>query len=235
MKRHTPSLFVSLLVHAFFAVLVFSTIEYAVKISDEKKEKRVCLKLQCVKPHKEAVQKPITKAVTPPKPLKKIKPKPKKKPPKKIIKKVKPKVIEKVKEEVKKEELMQKIPQKVVEQKPLEVKELKPEPKEEEQGSAKEVCSKEKVYLDKHLKEIIKLLSENLYYPRSARKRGIEGVVKVYFTLNKDASVENIQVLSSQSDILSRAAIKTIEDLSKEFPKPQEVLMLKVPIEYRLR
>jgi protein TonB len=235
MKRHTPSLFVSLLVHAFFAVLVFSTFKYVVKISDEKKEKRVCLKLQCVKPHKEAVQKPASKAVTPPKPLKKVKPKPKKKPPKKIIKKVKPKVIEEVKEEVKKEELMQKIPQKVVEQKPLEVKELKPETKEEEQGSAKEVCSKEKVYLDKHLKEIIKLLSENLYYPRSARKRGIEGVIKVHFTLNKDASVENIQVVSSQSDILSRAAIKTIEELSKEFPKPQEVLILKVPIEYRLR
>lgn len=91
------------------------------------------------------------------------------------------------------------------------------------------------IYVDENLKEIVTLLQENLYYPRRARRRGLEGDVVVKFKLSKNAVVSSIEVVSSQSDILSRGAIKTIENLSTVFPKPKEELVLKVPISYKLK
>ena len=89
-------------------------------------------------------------------------------------------------------------------------------------------------YAQLHINEIATLIKENLYYPRRARKRGIEGEVRVRFTLQEDATITNIEILSSQSEILSRAAKQTLENLSKKLPKPDEVLTLTVPIKYSL-
>jgi len=90
-------------------------------------------------------------------------------------------------------------------------------------------------YVDENLAKIIELLQENLYYPRRARKRGIEGEVTVHFKLSVNAEVTEVKVLSSESDILSRGAIRTIEELSFKFPKPKENLDLSVPIYYKLQ
>ncbi|MFA7353282.1 MAG: TonB family protein [Sulfurimonadaceae bacterium] len=89
-------------------------------------------------------------------------------------------------------------------------------------------------YLEINMQKIAQLLEENLYYPMSARKRNITGLVKVSFTLDTDAKVDNIKIIESESDILSRAAIKTIQDLSAKFPKPTKELTLSVPINYNL-
>jgi protein TonB len=93
----------------------------------------------------------------------------------------------------------------------------------------------EQDYLQEHLSRISKLLQENLYYPRRARKRGIVGEVVVTFILTREGIAKFIEVQSSKSEILSRAAIKTIENLSGYFPKPTEELILHVPIAYRLK
>lgn len=90
-------------------------------------------------------------------------------------------------------------------------------------------------YVELNMQKIAQLLEENLYYPMSARKRNITGSVKVSFTLGTDAKVENIRVIESQSEILSRAAVKTIQDLSAKFPKPTKELTLSVPINYNLK
>lgn len=90
-------------------------------------------------------------------------------------------------------------------------------------------------YLSLHLDEIVALLKENLYYPRRARKRAIEGVVIVKFTLSKDAKISNVKVVKSDYEILSRAARETIENLEDKLPKPDEELTLKVPINYDLK
>ncbi len=92
----------------------------------------------------------------------------------------------------------------------------------------------EKEYLDENIVKIRELIKDNLYYPRSARKRGVVGDVLVKFTISKNSEVHSITVLSSKSEILSRAAKKTIENLSSEFPTPNEELTLNVPISYRL-
>jgi len=196
------------------------------------------------KQKKEAV---VTKKPTPKKVLKKEKVVKKekivKKPPiKKPIKKKKEvvKKIEKVEEKV--------LPKEEVVTQTQETQEVilekKPQLQENPQGNmtkkdCPEVCcdtrvSKEATYKNNNLLKIAQLLQENLYYPRRARKRGIEGKVLVRFTLLEDATVKDITVISSQNAILSRGAIKTIENLSGKFPKPQERLTLNVPIDYYL-
>ena len=186
-------------------------------------------------------------------PIQKVKTKQKKKTPLKKKVKVKKK-IEKKKEVIKKEP-----PQKVVQAKELNIaKKERPDTN----AATQEVCSKtsdkkaiekEKTckndspalhttqkqsakdkYVNQHLQEIARLLQENLYYPRRARKRGIEGKVTVRFTLKKSAEVVSIEVISSNNEILSRGAIKTLQNLSGQFPNPDEKLILTVPISYRL-
>ena len=92
----------------------------------------------------------------------------------------------------------------------------------------------EKEYIDENIIKIRELIKDNLYYPRSARKRRVTGEVVVKFTISTDSEVHSIEIVSSKSDILSRAAKKTIENLSSEFPKPDEELILHVPISYKL-
>jgi protein TonB len=168
----------------------------------------------------------------------------KKKPPKKkpVVKKVPPKKKEKMK---KVEEVPQ--PKETTEAKEQLQKEAEPEKpilqKSEEGQVTKKDCpqvccntmvSKAESYKNNNLAKIAKLLQENLYYPRRARKRGIEGKVVVRFRLLKDATVEDIEIVSSEHAILSRGAKKTIENLSGKFPRPEDELTLNVPINYFL-
>lgn len=104
---------------------------------------------------------------------------------------------------------------------------------EENVQHAKEIQSDR--YMQMHLEEIVRLLQEHLYYPRSARKRMIQGEVTVRFRLTKEAKVRDIEVVASEYEILSRAAVKTLEELSEKFPQPQEEIVLSVPIDFRLK
>ncbi|WP_345975075.1 energy transducer TonB [Sulfurimonas sp. HSL3-7] len=94
--------------------------------------------------------------------------------------------------------------------------------------------SLEDAYIQEHINEIMALLKKNLYYPRIARKRGIEGKVLVRFELLANGDIENITVLETEREILARAAVTTIERLEGKFPLPKEMLTLSVPIVYRL-
>lgn len=89
--------------------------------------------------------------------------------------------------------------------------------------------------MQQHLMLIAKLLKENLYYPRIARKRGITGEVVVAFELLSNGEAAGIKVSSGERMILNRAAITTIERLSGEFPKPDAPITLHVPIRYQLQ
>ena len=228
MIRHTPSFLISIIIHSLLLVAFFYTYRYVSSLSSEKEDEKICLKLTCiVEKHKEHVEKkPVVKKVIP----KVIKPKIEK-PKKKVIKKVipKPVTVPVVKEIVEPEPeiepevvYVETIEEEVVEVLPVEPQEEQAVPQEEQ-------------YMDEHIKEIVRLLSENLYYPRSARKRGVVGEVIVKFCLATNATVSSVEVISSKSKILSRAARKTIEDLSGEFPKPPEELILHVPINYELK
>ncbi len=221
--------------------------------SFKKEEKKVCVKLSCVVEKKPVIQK---KAVVKPK----VKPKPKPKPKpliKKKIKKPKPKHKPKPKPKPKKHKVLKQVPVVMPPKKKETIKPIEPEVKKQEIKNEPEILPEQKIekvvenvttssqtttkeqilqeYYKNNLAKIAQLLQDNLYYPRSARKRGIVGQVIVKFRLATDTKAYDIEIISSNSKILSRAAKKTIKNLSGKFPKPKEELILKVPIDYKLR
>lgn len=244
MIKYGNSLLISLFVHAILLLMLFFA--YKVYLETKKNEEKVlCIKLCSVELNDEAIdtkevkvaqatvldspkkQEMANKTVTEEKILEKkieitdevldIKPSPVELIKDEVLVEVvpeKPEIIEKL---TVKEQIMQSaIPEKIDD----DVKIVKNTPHEE--------------YMEINMQEIAQLLEENLYYPVSARKRNITGLVKVNFTLGVDAKVDNIKVVESNSDILSRAAIKTIEELSTKFPKPHKEITLSVPINYSL-
>jgi len=238
--RHTQNLNVpsksflfSLVVHTVLLGLIFFSYKTITSNSTKKQESKVCINLSCLT-HLNQEDKKIVKKIVEKK-AKEIKKKTKPK----IIKKIAtPKITSKVEQivivkefkvEVKKEEIQKKPQAKITKEiKTIEKKTISNAvPKEKP-------LSPQKRYINENIDIIVQLLQENLYYPRRARKRGVEGEVIVRFRLLRDSSVNSIEVLSSQSDLLSRAAIRTIEDLSLKFPKPKEELLLSVPITYKL-
>jgi protein TonB len=240
-------------------IIIFFIYQGVSHIKKRPQEKKICVKLckiikekpiikQVPPAKKKIVTKKVTKPIVKPKkvikkpkpkpkPKKKPKPKPKPKPKKKPKPKPEPKPIPKkiikVPEIQGKEtyldidddmDLYDDIEEDIVEEDAVEV--------ETTQQRVQRVTNE---YINNHEDEIRQMINDNLYYPRRARKRGVQGEVKVKFTLSKDAEVSNIIVLSSKSDILSRAAIKTLNNLSKKFPKPDEELVVSIPILYKLR
>ena len=241
MLNHSKSFLFSLVVHALILLSLFSVYENIFSSTKPiHQEKEICVHLASMKQetdtkqkhkvqnqqqiHKKIVKKTIADKKVPVKKTKQIK---KKVLLKKEMRKEEPKVIEKPAEPIKSVEPAQTQPQ--VEKK-TEVVDNKIVANEIFQ---KQMSDKEQ-YLENNLAKIATLIKENLYYPRMARKRGIQGAVTVRFMLLKNATVTQITTISSSSGILTRAAIKTIAELSGKFPKPKTDLMLTVPIQYSL-
>jgi len=247
MIRHSSSFLFSIVLHiVLFFSLLFIYNTYSKK-KEVQCEKKVCVKLSNLERKKET-SKPTPKSKPKPKSKKepKEKPKPKKiqkeKPKPRTIKNKKPKEID-----IKKDKTKAIVPVPAEVQKIEEIKEKQPEKKPQEEQEieqakvAKEVTkaapSAEELsrdYLNDNIAHIVKLLQDNLYYPRIARRKNITGKVMVKFTIGVDAKVSDINVISSKHKILARAAKKTIQNLSGKFPKPDEGLTLQLPIDYKL-
>jgi protein TonB len=219
MVRHSNSLLISLFIHtSLFLILFFAWKSYS-EVKEEE-QKKICLKLCTVELSKNTIEpKEAQKAegVIQKKPTE-IKKAQEVKEEKKTEKKIEAAVeVKQIKDEVIAD---------VVSEKPIEIQ--KPIV---EQKIAQNIQNE---YDEINKQKIAELIKENLYYPINARKRNITGLVKVSFTLGVDAKVCNIKIIESDSDILSRAATKTIEDLSTKFPKPPKELTLSIPINYNL-
>lgn len=226
MIRHSSSFFVSLVFHIILAFALYLTYK-TIFFSEKKKEKETRIKIELC--NIQTIQKEISKPSVKPEVI------PEKIPKKIPLKKIQKKLIKKVKAPpqkpiIKVKPVSKVIPLPEVVEKVIYKEELIIIPTREEKEELLE-----KQYIDNNIQKITQLLSDNLYYPRSARKRGITGTILVQFTLSTSASIHSISIIKSNSEVLSRAAIQTIENLSGVFPKPQEDLTLNVPIEYKLR
>jgi protein TonB len=234
MIRHSRSFFISLIIHSF----VFLTLFFAWKsYSDVEKEEeeKVCLKLSNVEIS------PIVSKIKEPQVQDIIEEKPKKTIQKKVeTVDAKPVVKPLQKEESKSKQIQNAqeiVPQEIPVVKESIVKESVVK-KEHFEIQKEEPPLKQEIPEDEYIKvntqKIAQLIQENLSYPISARRKGITGLVVVKFCLSVDAKVSNIKIVESSSEVLSRAAIKTIEDLSEKFPKPDKEVNLSVPINYSL-
>jgi len=92
----------------------------------------------------------------------------------------------------------------------------------------------QKTYIDKNLSKIRKLIEENIYYPRKARRKHIEGEVILKFCITKNGEIEKLNVVSSSSDILTHAAKQVIIMIENQLPKPKEDITITIPLNYRL-
>ncbi|QOP45248.1 TonB family protein [Sulfurimonas paralvinellae] len=245
MNKHTKSLLFSLVIHSLLLaafIYTYKTVSESLFSKKSSPQKRICISLGTLTSQPKI--KKETAVVSQKKPA--IKKSVHKKPPPKKKSVKKEKVVPKKKTKVPETKPVKEAPQNKVQKEKETVKE--PEEKtvlpvptkgvQKEEDCPLACCShpsKEQVYTEKNLAIIAKLLQKNLSYPRRARKRGIEGEVIVKFTLKTNAEVTDIEIVSSKSDVLSRGAVKTLENLSGKFPKPDEALTLTVPIDYKLQ
>lgn len=234
MIRHSSSFMISLALHILVMIALFFTYKSIPKTPSKKAEEKmqICLCSVSIKPPKKIIEKEHIKKLEQKKALpKKTKPKPKPKkkiiPKKEPLPKPEPKIIEPQKKEIIEDDAIEEI----IEEESIVVE----EPVEEIQETSNQRQARmEEEYISEHLQKIAQLLRDNLYYPRSARKRNIQGRVTVKFKLSTSAEAFDIQIVSSKSEVLSRAAIRTIQNLSTKFPLPPEMLILQVPITYSL-
>lgn len=64
-------------------------------------------------------------------------------------------------------------------------------------------------------KELMKFLSDNIIYPKSAREIGIEGMVIVKFVVTKDGRISDVNVQKSPHKLLSDEAVRVIKLMPK--------------------
>jgi protein TonB len=86
-----------------------------------------------------------------------------------------------------------------------------------------------------YLNRIKQQIDDAKEYPRRARRRNLEGVVKVVFTIGGRGELVTISVsTSSGSRILDRSAIKAVQTAAPFDPPPKGSLTLELPIKYQL-
>ena len=61
-------------------------------------------------------------------------------------------------------------------------------------------------------------IQENMRYPKSAAKKGIEGRVICQFTVKKDGSIENIIIMRGVHKSLDKEAVRIIKKMPKWKP-----------------
>lgn len=245
MNRYISSFIATTVIYS----LLFSTFLYSLdmdkSINSQPKQNLNNIRftvLEKRKPQKEKIEKKKqpSKEIVKKEPVKKEEPKKiiKKEPVKKTVKKEKPKPIEKVakKEPVKEPRIQRHIPkeepkeEKIVKQ---QVKQQKNIVKKIDNTIDEELIKAKKSLYFKFIKEAI---SKNKEYPKIAARRGIQGDVKVNFTISKDGELLKYDIVDGHR-IFKKSII---EAFTKTFPiKPPKDLFLSntdlsLTIAYRL-
>ncbi len=93
--------------------------------------------------------------------------------------------------------------------------------------------------LQGYLKEVRRLLEKQKDYPLMARRRNIQGVVALVFTIGSGGQIEGARISrSSGQDLLDEAAQNTLRRVGKFPPFPAELnrqkLTIEVPLAFRL-
>ena len=66
--------------------------------------------------------------------------------------------------------------------------------------------------------KLMLFIQENMRYPKSAAKKGIEGRVICQFTVKKDGSIENIIIMRGVHKSLDKEAVRIIKKMPKWKP-----------------
>ncbi len=85
---------------------------------------------------------------------------------------------------------------------------------------------------DEYLSMILSCIEKEKFYPRSARRRGIQADVDVRFTILSNGNVENIHIGASHT-ILKRAAKEALLNASP-LPRPPKSISGAMNVEYKM-
>ena len=88
-------------------------------------------------------------------------------------------------------------------------------------------------------KELISFIEKEIKYPQEGKKRGVEGLVIILFTIDEKGFVQEPRIVNGDRDYFNEEALR----VAREFPRwiPGEVdgipspIQVTVPIEFRLR
>ncbi|MFV0562884.1 energy transducer TonB [Malaciobacter mytili] len=220
MKRYINSFFITLFLY-IVVIATFFSFDKKIIVNEKEDTKKLSLNYVEIKEEKKVVKEEVKKE----EPLIKEQPKiqKKKEPIKKQVKKEEKKPLKK--EPIKKEVVKQ------IKQ-PQEKKEVLKETKKENIVS-KPALNQEKVYIDKNLLLIRKLIQENIVYSKRAKRFNIQGVVKVKFKILKEGGVAEVVILQGHK-LLQKSTIEAINSASKSFPKVPKDLIITLPVEYKL-
>jgi protein TonB len=92
----------------------------------------------------------------------------------------------------------------------------------------------------KYLAELQRAIARHRYFPRKARRKGVEGVVTLYFVIEADGQIRDVRVSkSSGSAALDDAGLQTLKRLGRFAPIPDSIgrtrWPLRVPISFTLK
>lgn len=81
-------------------------------------------------------------------------------------------------------------------------------------------------------------LKNNLVYPKAASKMGISGTVYVNFTVDKDGSLKNVNVIKEVDPLLDKEAVRVVKSMPNWIPGKQKGKAVKVsynlPVSFKL-
>lgn len=78
-------------------------------------------------------------------------------------------------------------------------------------------------------------LNNNLVYPKAALKMGVSGTVYVNFTVAKDGSLENVNVIKEVDPLLDREAVRVVKSMPNWTPGKQKGKAVKVSYNLPIR
>ena len=89
-------------------------------------------------------------------------------------------------------------------------------------------------------KALFKFLSENVHYPKAAQKKKIEGRVICQFVVDRDGTIEDVQVVTSGGHpSLDKEAVRVLKLMPKWKPGIQDGQPVRVrytvPVNFRLK
>ena len=86
---------------------------------------------------------------------------------------------------------------------------------------------------------LMKFLSENIKYPKSAEKNGVQGTVVLQFIVEKSGAISNVKVVRSVDKALDNEAIRVVKKMKHFIPgynedhAPVRVLYT-LPVKFKL-
>lgn len=87
---------------------------------------------------------------------------------------------------------------------------------------------------------LMKFLSENIKYPKSAEKNGVQGTVVLQFIVEKTGAISNVKVLKSVEKALDNEAVRVVKSMKHFIPgynedhAPVRVLYT-LPVKFKLK